>query len=249
VRLHPSHSPQKREPLGSAPSFILTSLVSYLQHSHISQQTSERPSVHSSRPNKKDIASMANRYKPPQKRNASGQNYFGILTNESDEVSTSTTHLTHTDQRRLSVQTATRPVQSSNLRGDSVPYTPVQSRSTPNSTSNRRTDVLNQTSRPKTPATITTTSPKPHCRTQSPCPPQFVAQHSHGRTMSPKPSVKHLTCYFWNEFGQCQWSAEECLYAHWETGKVASAPVQVEVGSNIHLDLHEESGLDADIKA
>ncbi|KAI4122929.1 MAG: hypothetical protein LQ347_006331, partial [Umbilicaria vellea] len=44
------------------------------------------------------------------------------------------------------------------------------------------------------------------------------------------PSVKHLTCYFWDRYGKCKWTDEECLYAHVETGKVAGGPVQVEIG-------------------
>lgn len=88
-------------------------------------------------------------------------------------------------------------------------------------------------------------SPNPqsqHFRQPSPTHPQQAAraspQHHHGHRAHPhpkpkaaKPSVKHLTCYFWSEFGHCQWSEEDCLYAHKPTGKIASAPVQVEVGS------------------
>ncbi|KAL2043759.1 hypothetical protein N7G274_003278 [Stereocaulon virgatum] len=57
------------------------------------------------------------------------------------------------------------------------------------------------------------------------------------------PSVKNLTCYFWLKHGKCKWTDEECLYAHYHTGKAASGPVQVEQGkpavagknaSNVH---------------
>ena len=44
------------------------------------------------------------------------------------------------------------------------------------------------------------------------------------------PSVKHLTCYFWNAHGKCKHSDEECLYAHYYTGQIADPPVQVEPG-------------------
>ena len=44
------------------------------------------------------------------------------------------------------------------------------------------------------------------------------------------PSVKHLTCYFWNAHGKCKHSDEDCLYAHYHTGQVADPPVQVEPG-------------------
>ncbi|KAK2770473.1 hypothetical protein FQN53_005532 [Emmonsiellopsis sp. PD_33] len=45
-----------------------------------------------------------------------------------------------------------------------------------------------------------------------------------------KPSVKHLTCWWWNEKGQCRYSEKNCLYAHRETGKIADAPRQVRPG-------------------
>ncbi|PGG99585.1 hypothetical protein GX51_06234 [Blastomyces parvus] len=45
-----------------------------------------------------------------------------------------------------------------------------------------------------------------------------------------RPSVKHLTCWWWNEKGQCKYSGDECLYAHHKTGKVADAPRQVKPG-------------------
>ena len=44
------------------------------------------------------------------------------------------------------------------------------------------------------------------------------------------PSVKHLTCYFWNAHGKCKHSDEDCLYAHFHTGQIADPPVQVEPG-------------------
>jgi hypothetical protein len=34
-------------------------------------------------------------------------------------------------------------------------------------------------------------------------------------------SVKHLTCYWWLNKGVCKHSAQDCLYAHWDTGKFA----------------------------
>ncbi|PGH08994.1 hypothetical protein AJ79_05789, partial [Helicocarpus griseus UAMH5409] len=45
-----------------------------------------------------------------------------------------------------------------------------------------------------------------------------------------KPSVKHLTCWWWSEKGECRYSEQECLYAHHRTGKVADAPRQVKPG-------------------
>lgn len=51
------------------------------------------------------------------------------------------------------------------------------------------------------------------------------------------PSVKNLTCYFWLKHGKCKWTDEECLYAHYHTGKAASGPVQVEQGSKFTFTL------------
>jgi hypothetical protein len=49
--------------------------------------------------------------------------------------------------------------------------------------------------------------------------------HPHG-----KPSVKHLTCFWWKVKGDCRFSEEDCLYAHRETGLLADAPRQVVPG-------------------
>ncbi|KAK2804662.1 hypothetical protein FQN50_006501 [Emmonsiellopsis sp. PD_5] len=64
-----------------------------------------------------------------------------------------------------------------------------------------------------------------------------IATQGRPRTATPtargsKPSVKHLTCWWWNEKGQCRYSEKECLYAHRQTesGKVADAPRQVRPG-------------------
>jgi hypothetical protein len=45
-----------------------------------------------------------------------------------------------------------------------------------------------------------------------------------------RPSVKHLTCWWWHQKGQCRYSDSECLYAHHDTGVVADAPRQVKPG-------------------
>ncbi|KAI4131450.1 MAG: hypothetical protein LQ338_001192 [Usnochroma carphineum] len=39
----------------------------------------------------------------------------------------------------------------------------------------------------------------------------------------PWPKVAHLTCYFWKT-GKCTKNAEECSYAHYDTGATAMAP-------------------------
>lgn len=49
--------------------------------------------------------------------------------------------------------------------------------------------------------------------------------HPHG-----KPSVKHLTCFWWKVKGDCRFTEEDCLYAHHDTGLLADAPRQVTPG-------------------
>ena len=49
--------------------------------------------------------------------------------------------------------------------------------------------------------------------------------HPHG-----KPSVKHLTCFWWKEKGDCRFKEEDCLYSHYDTGLYADAPRQVMPG-------------------
>ncbi|KAL9008100.1 MAG: hypothetical protein Q9173_006741 [Seirophora scorigena] len=41
------------------------------------------------------------------------------------------------------------------------------------------------------------------------------------------PPVKHLTCYFWANFGRCRRSDEECNYAHRHTGRMAVNPAEL----------------------
>ena len=52
-----------------------------------------------------------------------------------------------------------------------------------------------------------------------------VTPHPYG-----KPSVKHLTCFWWKVKGDCRFSEADCLYAHHETGLLADAPRQVTPG-------------------
>ncbi|KAI4283364.1 MAG: hypothetical protein L6R38_002214 [Xanthoria sp. 2 TBL-2021] len=47
-----------------------------------------------------------------------------------------------------------------------------------------------------------------------------------GAVKSSFPSVKHLTCYFWANYGRCKRSDEECNYAHFHTGRVAGNPME-----------------------
>ncbi|KAI1611846.1 hypothetical protein EDD37DRAFT_651467 [Exophiala viscosa] len=43
-------------------------------------------------------------------------------------------------------------------------------------------------------------------------------------------SVKHLTCYWWHKTSRCRRTDEECLYAHWDTGRYTDPPKQVNPG-------------------
>ena len=74
------------------------------------------------------------------------------------------------------------------------------------------------------------TAPLPTPYTVSSWRPGANQPSSGNASASSPPSVKHLTCYFWDKYGRCKWSDEECLYAHFQTGKVAGGPVQVEMG-------------------
>jgi len=40
-------------------------------------------------------------------------------------------------------------------------------------------------------------------------------------------SVRHLTCFWWKEKGHCRYGDEQCLYAHYDTGKYADPPRQL----------------------
>ncbi|EXJ92724.1 hypothetical protein A1O3_01276 [Capronia epimyces CBS 606.96] len=75
---------------------------------------------------------------------------------------------------------------------------------------------------------------RPHSRATSPLP------RAHGRAhetnfnpLNPnanRRSVKHLTCFWWWEKGECRFSEEDCLYAHHDTGHYTLAPRQVVPG-------------------
>jgi hypothetical protein len=54
--------------------------------------------------------------------------------------------------------------------------------------------------------------------------------HHHG-----KPSVKHLTCFWWKEKGDCRFKEEDCLYAHHDTGLYADPPRQVIPGGKYQI--------------
>ncbi|KAL8711269.1 MAG: hypothetical protein Q9225_007147 [Loekoesia sp. 1 TL-2023] len=54
-----------------------------------------------------------------------------------------------------------------------------------------------------------------------------TASEDGGGGSSSFPSVKHLTCYFWANFGRCKRSDQECNYAHFHTGRMAVNPAEL----------------------
>lgn len=180
----------------------------------------------------------------PTREQGPAMNIHGTYTHPSSNPHTTLQPQTQASPPPFSGLTMHSP---SHLRGDSSPYMPIQapSMTSPSiTTPNQPTTTFpHQTSRPSTagiPNILASqpTWPTPSPRFQKPLPPHPTPTSAHARSSTqkqPKPSVKHLTCFFWSEFGHCQWSSTECLYAHWFTGKVASAPVQVEVGSKSFL--------------
>lgn len=51
-----------------------------------------------------------------------------------------------------------------------------------------------------------------------------------------KPSVKHLTCFWWKVKGDCRFAEDDCLYSHRDTGLLADAPRQVTPGGKrVHI--------------
>jgi hypothetical protein len=53
-------------------------------------------------------------------------------------------------------------------------------------------------------------------------------------------SVKHLTCYWWMTKGTCKHSAQDCLYAHFDTGKFA-AIYNRSLADKVNRSLHRAS--------
>ena len=67
---------------------------------------------------------------------------------------------------------------------------------------------------------------------------QLSREPSHSRPSTPhphgKPSVKHLTCFWWKEKGHCRFKEADCLYSHYDTGLYADPPRQVIPGGEYH---------------
>ncbi|KAL9594279.1 MAG: hypothetical protein Q9219_007119 [cf. Caloplaca sp. 3 TL-2023] len=81
-----------------------------------------------------------------------------------------------------------------------------------------------------TTTTTTTTITTPAAISPPPAgaaPPDSKPTPSSSTTTTTFPPVKHLTCYFWANFGRCRRSDEECNYAHFHTGRLAVNPAQL----------------------
>ncbi|KAK5127861.1 hypothetical protein LTR85_004978 [Meristemomyces frigidus] len=67
----------------------------------------------------------------------------------------------------------------------------------------------------------------PSFRPYSGVPIKGAASTDFAKTTQPKHFTQPLTCFYWHKNGFCTKSDEDCLYAHYYTGVVASAPVSV----------------------
>ena len=77
--------------------------------------------------------------------------------------------------------------------------------------------------RPSAPTTTTTdSSALPTATASNPTAPTETA----AAQVKSFPPVKHLTCYFYANFGRCKRSDAECNYAHFYTGRVADNPMK-----------------------
>ncbi|KAF2248259.1 hypothetical protein BU26DRAFT_605758 [Trematosphaeria pertusa] len=61
---------------------------------------------------------------------------------------------------------------------------------------------------------------------------EFASQRLRHRNKSidvslPKHFVAPITCFFWHHFGRCNKRDEDCAYAHWDTGYLAAAPINI----------------------
>ncbi|KAL8825617.1 MAG: hypothetical protein Q9170_007724 [Blastenia crenularia] len=87
--------------------------------------------------------------------------------------------------------------------------------------------VLNPTSAPAPPPTAL---PALSTAPTTPAPQTPSTSTEATAAAPPFPPVKHLTCYFWANFGRCKRSDEACNYAHWHTGRMAVNPAELRKG-------------------
>ena len=67
---------------------------------------------------------------------------------------------------------------------------------------------------------------------------QSPTQGAQPASAQPK-SVKHLTCWYWAK-GRCRLADDKCLYSHFNTGKLAAAPVQLQPGRKFSLSVRSD---------
>jgi hypothetical protein len=135
------------------------------------------------------------------------------------------------------------PIHTKNSSGTMFTTSPAGSdlgsprvRSSSNTSLNRSHGPVRYSPRPPTPTakkskgdhTSSTPRRSPHSRKSSSSRPG--TPHPHG-----KPSVKHLTCFWWKEKGDCRFKEEDCLYAHHDTGLYADSPRQVVPGGEFQI--------------
>ena len=138
------------------------------------------------------------------------------------------------------------PIHTKNFSGTMFTTSPTSSdfgspglpdvRSSSNTSLNRFQGPVHYSPRPPTPtakkgrggrtSSVPRRSPNSH-KSSSPRP---GTPHPHG-----KPSVKHLTCFWWKEKGDCRFKEEDCLYAHHDTGLYADPPRQVIPGGEFQI--------------
>jgi hypothetical protein len=122
-----------------------------------------------------------------------------------------------------------------------VDVEPFQSRATPQTTtlkpSGRSAAQSTDHSSKKDVNSAFTPPRTPHSRSP---PKQNISSSPESKSSdsSTKPSVKHLSCWWWHEKGQCRYTESECLYAHHDTGMVADAPRQIKPGGTYYLCSH-----------
>ena len=106
------------------------------------------------------------------------------------------------------------------------PMTPFQGRNSASSSFN----ISPANSEPSSPH-ISSSRRDRGFRTSSSFAPSYSRTSSSSRPGTPhphgKPSVKHMTCFWWKEKGECRFSEEDCLYSHHDTGLYADPPRQV----------------------
>ena len=88
-------------------------------------------------------------------------------------------------------------------------------------------------SHPRIQAPINSPNPRVQSPLNSPNPrvqPPSNSPNPRVQSSAPQPpSVKHLTCWYWANKG-CKLADDVCLYAHFDTGRLADPPVKVQRG-------------------